>query len=65
MVNPEHVDPRNNGTSCWDSLNCDIVEVTEMAVDLTVRPMPESLRKLIKPSSSVQSQDEARRENPS
>jgi hypothetical protein len=33
----------------WDSLDCEIVEPTDVVEDHTVRPMRESLRKRLKP----------------
>lgn len=42
-------DPKDNlpadGICVWDSLNIEVVEVTGGEVDLTIRPMRESLRK--------------------
>jgi hypothetical protein len=42
-------------TIVWDSLNSDLVEVTETEVDTTVRPMRESLRKLLEKRAGLNS----------
>jgi hypothetical protein len=42
-------------TIVWDNLNSDLVEVTETEVDTTVRPMRESLRKLLEKRAGLNS----------
>jgi hypothetical protein len=48
MANPEQAPcPEKDGVQ-FDSLNSDIFEPTDVVVDNTVRPMPDSLRKWLK-----------------
>lgn len=53
MTNPANGFPPDGGQIQGDSLNSDIVEVTTMEVDNTVRPMRDSLRKRLKAPPSA------------
>jgi hypothetical protein len=48
MANPEKSPAFEKDQVQFDSLNMDIVEPTDVVVDKTVRPMPDSLRKWLK-----------------
>jgi hypothetical protein len=48
MINSEVIFPSDEGHGGGDSLNTDLVVVTKMKLDYTVRPMRESLRKRLK-----------------
>jgi hypothetical protein len=48
MAHPENSFRREDSSNQMDNLNCDLVEVTEMEVDNTVRPIRESLRQRAK-----------------
>jgi hypothetical protein len=53
MPNAENGSHIENNQSGWDSLNSDVVEITQVEVDNTVRPMRESLRQRLKLPSTV------------
>jgi hypothetical protein len=65
MTKPENGSPGAENQNQWDSLNSDVVEVTEGEVDYTVRPMRESLRKRLKPPPKFPVPPEPRQENQS
>jgi hypothetical protein len=53
MPNPENGFHFENDEIGWDSLNSDVVQITQVEVDNTVRPMRESLRQRLKLPSNV------------
>jgi hypothetical protein len=62
MANPEK--ENREPSARWDSLNGDVVEVTDMKWDDTVRPMSESLRKQLKLPPRPQPPTEPPPDNP-
>jgi hypothetical protein len=59
MPNLENGFHRENSESQLDSLNSDVVEVTQVEVDNTVRPMRASLRQRLNMPSTVPSPPES------
>jgi hypothetical protein len=51
--------------NCWDSLNVDVVEVTQVEVDNTIRPMRQSLRERLKLPPTLPASPEPRQEKQS
>jgi hypothetical protein len=62
MANSDNRPSPEKSQGQWDSLNCEIVEPTDVVDDYTVRPMRESLRKRLKPSFDRQPPQEPQRD---